>query len=150
MARMPVADDLAEVSARFGAALRQAGLPVGPGRCERFAAAVTVAKPDSLRALYLCALATLVSSKDQARALEAVFVQVFGPIEGQGDERDSGGDQVPGATQQSRAAEDLLAQSALAARTHATAIQSLPPAGDDPDAAAEQEVEHRYLGSTVE
>ena len=25
--------DLAEVSARFGAALREVGLPVGPGRC---------------------------------------------------------------------------------------------------------------------
>jgi len=145
-----VASDLAEVSARFGAALRQAGLPVGPGRCERFAAAVTVAKPASLRALYLCALATLVSSKDQAWLLEAVFVQVFGPIDGQGDPRDAGDDQTPGPTQQSRAAEDLLAQAALAARTHATPIQSLPPAGDDSDAAAEQEVEHCYLGSAVE
>src|SRR5437660_1798925 len=106
MARMPVADDLAEVSARCGAALRRAGLPVGPGRCERFAAAVAVARPASLRALYLCALATLVSSKDQARLLEAVFVQVFGAIDGQADPRDSGGEQAPGPTQQSRAADD--------------------------------------------
>ena len=29
--------DLAEVAARFGAELRRAGLPVGPGRSERFA-----------------------------------------------------------------------------------------------------------------
>ncbi len=48
------ASDLAEVSARFGAALREAGLPVGPGRCERFAAAVTVARPATPRALYQC------------------------------------------------------------------------------------------------
>jgi len=33
---------LAEVAARFGAALRRAGLPVGPGRTERFASAVTL------------------------------------------------------------------------------------------------------------
>src|SRR5216683_3544993 len=72
--------DLAEVSARFGAALRAAGLPVGPGRCERFAAAVTVARPGTPRALYLCALATLVSSKDQAMILRAVFDQVFGGL----------------------------------------------------------------------
>ncbi len=70
-------DDLAEVSARFGAALREAGLPVGPGRCERFAAAVTVARPATPRALYLCALATLVSSRDHAVILRAVFDQVF-------------------------------------------------------------------------
>src|SRR5260221_4222650 len=69
--------DLAEVSARFGAALRAAGLPVGPGRCERFAAAVTGARPTTPRALYLCALSTLVSSKDHALILRAVFDQVF-------------------------------------------------------------------------
>ena len=50
-----MANDLAEVAARFGAALRLAGLPVGPGRCERFAAAVTLARPQTPRALYLCA-----------------------------------------------------------------------------------------------
>ena len=61
-----MASDLAEVSARFGAALRGAGLPVGPGRCERFAAAVSIARPTTTNSLYLCALATLVSSKDQA------------------------------------------------------------------------------------
>src|SRR5580698_2591635 len=73
-----MANDLAEVSARFGAALRQAGLPVGPGRCERFAVAVIVARPATLRALYLCALATLVSGRDEAPVLRAVFAQVFG------------------------------------------------------------------------
>ena len=38
-------DDLALVAARFGAALRAAGVPADPGRCERFASAVTVARP---------------------------------------------------------------------------------------------------------
>src|SRR5260221_13943727 len=72
--------DLAEVSARFGAALRAAGLPVGPGRCERFAAAVTGARPTTPRALYLCALTTLASSKDHALILRAVFDQAFGGL----------------------------------------------------------------------
>ena len=42
--------DLAEVAARFGAELRLAGLPVGPGRSERFANAVTIARPQTLDA----------------------------------------------------------------------------------------------------
>src|SRR5262245_45466465 len=78
--RLSESGDLAEVSARFGAALREAGLPVGPGRCERFASAVTVARPATPRALYLCALTTLVSSKDHALILRAVFDQVFGGL----------------------------------------------------------------------
>src|ERR1035438_7278088 len=77
-----MANDLAEVSARFGAALRLAGLPVGPGRCERFASAVTLARPSTSRALYLCALATLVSSKDEEQTLRAVFDQIFGGLTG--------------------------------------------------------------------
>ena len=61
-------NDLAEISARFGAALRRAGLPVGPGRCERFAAAVTIARPVTLDELYRCALATLVSGRESLTA----------------------------------------------------------------------------------
>ena len=80
-----MSDDLAEVSARFGAALRRAGLPVGPGRCERFAAAVTVVRPATLAALHQCALATLVSSREHAELLTAVFTAVFGPLDGSGD-----------------------------------------------------------------
>jgi uncharacterized protein len=115
VAPVPVADDLAEVSARFGAALRQAGLPVGPGRCERFAAAVTVARPATLRALYLCALATLVSSKDQVQVLEAVFARVFGSAEARAAVPGQRGDpNAPGLTQPPRTAEDLLAKAARA------------------------------------
>ena len=145
-----MADDLAEVSARFGAALRLAGLPVGPGRCERFAAAVTVARPASLRALYMCALATLVSSKDQARVLDAVFVQVFGALDdGLGGAEDRpGGQPAADPAQPSRAAEDLLAQAAQAARDHAAGVQAADD--DEAERPAEQEVEQPYLGSTVE
>src|SRR5262245_66103469 len=91
------AADLADVSARFGAALRAAGLPVGPGRCERFAAAVTVARPSTPRALYLCALTTLVSSKDHALILRAVFDHIFGGLSDHeaGREPDQGGPEGP-------------------------------------------------------
>src|ERR1700729_2917244 len=96
MAELPVAGDLAEVSARFGAALRQAARRAGVGRCERFAAAVTVARPATLRALYLCAQATLVSSRDEAEILQAVFSQVFGPLDGLAGLRGRGGDPAAG------------------------------------------------------
>ena len=49
----PVRGDLALVAARFGVALRAAGVPADPGRSERFARAVTVARPATLRDLYL-------------------------------------------------------------------------------------------------
>ncbi|MHB1432188.1 MAG: hypothetical protein ACYCVZ_08755, partial [Streptosporangiaceae bacterium] len=81
-ASVPAAGDLAEVSARFSAALRAAGLPVGLGRAERFATAVTVARPATRDALYRCALATLTSSRAQAEVLRAVFEQVFGTLTG--------------------------------------------------------------------
>jgi uncharacterized protein with von Willebrand factor type A (vWA) domain len=146
-----VADDLAEVSARFGAALRQAGLPAGPGRCERFAAAVTVARPDSLRALYLCALATFVSAQDQVPLLQAVFAQVFGAPDG-GAGVPEGFDDPRGAgpAQAARTADDLLAQAARAARMHATGVEALPGPDADQAGPPEREIENRYLGSAVE
>jgi uncharacterized protein len=141
--------DLAEVSARFGAALRSAGLPVGPGRCARFAAAVTVARPDTLRGLYLCALATLVSSQDEARLLEAVFSQVFGALAGLTDRRGQQSDSSDPGLKGPHPAADLLAQAAGAARLHADGAEALSDS-DDSDGAADQEVESRYLGSTLD
>ena len=148
------AGDLAEVSARFGAALREAGLPVGPGRCERFAAAVTVARPQSLNALYLCALATLVSSREHGHILRAVFDQVFGDLAGAapaGGVPDHAG--LPG--QPPRPHDDLLAdvaKAAQAARTHAGGTESALRAdsAEDQADAADREVEHRYLGTSAE
>lgn len=144
--------DLAEVSARFGAALRQAGLPVGPGRCERFAAAVAVARPRTRSALYLCALATLVSSKDHALILRAVFNQVFGGLDDPG--RQDGGDGAQLADQQARSTEDLLARAATTARRHAATGPDarLSDGEADADAGTDggKEVEHRYLGTSVE
>jgi uncharacterized protein len=141
-----LAGDLAEVAARFGSALRLAGLPVGPGRCERFAAAVTLARPQTPRALYLCALATLVSGQDQIPTLEAVFSQVFGGLADVAGRLRPGS--APAAAQPPRTLEDLLAQAASAARRHlAGARQPLPA---DAGAEASREVTYRYLGSTAE
>src|ERR1700684_34132 len=109
-----MSDDLAQVAAGFGSALRLAGLPVGPGRCERFAAAVALARPQTSRALYLCALATLVSSKDQIEMLEAVFSQVFGRLADPADRRGNPGPAA--ASQPGRTPQDLLAQAARAAK----------------------------------
>ncbi|MGO8725790.1 MAG: vWA domain-containing protein [Streptosporangiaceae bacterium] len=142
--------DLAELTARFGAALRLAGLPAGPGRCQRFAIAVTVARPATLRALYLCALATLVSSREQAEILHAVFGQVFG---GLADIADLRGDQgAPPAAQPARTPEDLLAQAARAAQQHVIGSDAVPHARPGPDEASGPgpDVEHRYLGSAFD
>lgn len=149
-----MADDLAEVAARFSAALRLAGLPVGPGRAERFATAVTLATPQTLESLYLCALATLVSSKEHGEVLAAVFGQVFG---GLADPADRRGDQSAAqlASRNPRTPEDLLAQAARAARLHASgAPPDAPQLADGGRSTGEpstgQEVENRYLGSSAE
>ena len=146
--------DLAEVAARFGAELRRAGLPVGPGRSERFANAVMIARPQTLDALYRCALATLVSSRDDINVLRAVFNQVFGggledPVGRRAAPTSPAMPLRPPVTP-----EDLLAKAARAAKSHVSDTQSAqtPDAGeDDADAPEpEREIEHRYLGSTVE
>ena len=48
--------------------------------------------------------------------------------------------------------EDLLAKAARAAKSHVSDTQSAPApdAGEDEADAPEREIEHRYLGSTVE
>ena len=146
-----MANDLAEVTARFGAALRLAGLPVGPGRCERFASAVTLARPSTSRALYLCALATLVSSKDEEQTLRAVFDQIFGGLTGPAGARvDPDAAALP--SPPARSPDDLLIDAARAAQLHTGRAQSMPQA--DADAADADppgpELEHRYLGSSAE
>jgi uncharacterized protein len=76
-------DDLALIAARFGAELRAAGVPADLGRCERFAGAVAVARPVTVSGLYLCALATLVASKEHVETLRRVFDAMFGTQPGE-------------------------------------------------------------------
>ena len=144
--------DLAEVSARFGAQLRRAGLPVGPGRCERFATAVTIARPETMDALYRCALATLVSGKDDIDILRAVFSHVFGGLDGLDGGRPGQSPALP--LRPPVSPESLLAKAARAAKSHVSEVApaATPDAGEE-DAGEnepEREIEHRYLGSTVE
>jgi uncharacterized protein len=137
-------DDLAAVAAGFSAALRRAGLPVGPGRSERFAAAVTLVRPATAVGLLDCALATLVSSKDQADLLRAVFAEVFGPVPG---------GLPPGAAAardaKARPQPDALADAASAARAHA-AIRAVEVADAGAADDSGPEVSRPYLGSPVE
>jgi uncharacterized protein len=144
-------DDLAGVTARFGAELRSAGLPVGPGRCERFATAITIARPQSPQALFECALATLVASPDEIVILRAVFSQFFGGLPGLAA---GPGDRGPSLPQRPPSDSDLLARTAQAARMHVEQARpsGTPDATDDSDGSPEsgREVEHRYLGSTLE
>ena len=142
----PVRGDLALVAARFGVALRAAGVPADPGRCERFACAVTVARPATLRDLYLCALATLASSQDHIETLRRVFLEVFGgpadPAAAGGQPRSAG---PPTGHSRTSYVPDLLRDAARAARTHAAQagqpdspqrgpgqLAVRQPAGDDP------------------
>src|SRR5439155_27045310 len=73
----PERTDLAALVSRFGAALHEAGLSVGPDRLERFAWAVTLVRPRRTEELYRCALATLTSDPAQAEVLARVFWAVF-------------------------------------------------------------------------
>ena len=146
-----MANDLAEVAARFGAELRRAGLPVGPGRSERFANAVIIASPQTPDELYRCALATLVSGKDETDVLRAVFNRVFGGLD---DRATRGDDQSSPAMRPPASPESLLARAARAAKSHVSDTEPAPTpeAGEDGQDSPEpeREIEHRYLGSTVE
>ena len=138
--------DLADVAARFGAALRRAGLPVGPGRSQRFAAAITVLRPATRNDLFNCALATLVSSRDDISTLRAVFADVFGPPDAIGALPGLGGGPsgMAGAPQPPR-----LAEAAQVARGHS--VIGVATAGNaDGDAGAERDLARPYLGSLAE
>jgi uncharacterized protein len=142
-----MADDLAELAARFGATLRRAGLPVGPGRSERFAAAVTLVRPQTKRDLFSCALATLVSSKDQADVLRAVFAEVFGALDEPGQVHGAPPEAPapPGSPQRAE-----LASAASAARTHTEILRSVDASEDEEAADAGEEIARPYLGSAIE
>jgi uncharacterized protein len=149
MASLTVAmtDDLAELSARFGAELRRAGLPVGPGRSERFATAVTLVRPETKRDLFNCALATLVSSKDQADMLRAVFTEVFGALDEPGQPPGTPA-AAPGPPGSPPPAE--LRHGPAAARVHTEILRTVDNNGDERESTADEEISQPYLGSAIE
>jgi uncharacterized protein len=71
--------DVATLASALGVALRSAGLPAGPERCERLARAVTVLGASTIAELHACALATMVSDPSQVDTFERVFAEMFGP-----------------------------------------------------------------------
>ena len=84
------------LAARFAAACRCAGLPVGPDRAERFARAVVTVAPSTTRRLRDCALATLVSDADQIPLLDRVFALVFGGLDDPAEQRGDTAEPSPG------------------------------------------------------
>jgi uncharacterized protein with von Willebrand factor type A (vWA) domain len=115
-----VADDVAEVVARFGAALQLAGVSAGAERCERFARAVMLVRPGTGRELRECALATMASSREQVEKVARVFDATFGgagPATMIDGRLVSSGEHQSSVDQEARAA-DTLARAARAAREH--------------------------------
>ena len=110
--------DLALIAARLGAELRDAGVPADPGRCERFARAVPLARPATQYELYLCALATFASGPEQTETVRRVFSDLFGGVDGRAPGQ-SGPEapDLPGPPPQP-APDDLLAEAARAAQEH--------------------------------
>src|SRR3984957_9128644 len=72
------APDYAALAAALATALRGAGLPAGPDRSERLAAALAVMGATAIAELHACALATMVSSPSQIDAFERGFNEMFG------------------------------------------------------------------------
>ncbi|WP_406398730.1 VWA domain-containing protein [Streptomyces sp. NBC_00879] len=84
--------DLPELAASFTAALHSAGIAVGPDRTRSFARALTLLAPSTTRELRHCALATLVSDREQIEPFDAVFREVFGGPADRGAQRGQPGD----------------------------------------------------------
>ena len=81
------AGDLATIAARFAGLLRDAGVPASQERSVRFAAAVDIAHPRTLRELYWLARVTLVDDHTQLDAFDRVFRWLFGGFEDVADRR---------------------------------------------------------------
>src|SRR5580693_1562156 len=72
------APDYAALASALATALRGAGLPAGPDRSERLAAALAVLRATTIAELHACALATMVSGPSQIDVFERVFNEMFG------------------------------------------------------------------------
>ncbi len=79
LARAPLrAPDYAALASAIATALRGAGMPAGPDRSERLAAALSVMRATTIAELHACALATMVSGPNQIDTFERVFNEMFG------------------------------------------------------------------------
>jgi uncharacterized protein len=71
--------DYAALATVLGMALRSAGIPAGPDRCERLGRALVVMRASTLTELHACAMATMVADPSQIEAFERVFAELFYP-----------------------------------------------------------------------
>lgn len=126
--------DGAMVVAGFGAALRAAGLPVGPDRTTRFAQAIATARPRTTRALYWCALASLVSDPTQIEVLDRVFAAVFGGLLDPAEQRgDPNADTVPAPRQRAPRPSHPVAPASVPFGVAEAGQNRSAAAGDHPD-----------------
>jgi len=75
----PTGPDYAALATVLGVALRSAGIPAGPDRCERLGRALVVMRASTLAELHACAMATMVADPSQIEAFERVFAELFYP-----------------------------------------------------------------------
>jgi uncharacterized protein with von Willebrand factor type A (vWA) domain len=95
----PARADLATLAARFAARLRAEGLPAGPERSARFAAAITLIEPATVAEVYWSGLATLVADPAEIDTFDRVFQLVFGALADPAESRgDPNAPTVPGST----------------------------------------------------
>src|SRR5262245_46668983 len=76
---MDAEPDYAALATVLGLALRSAGIPAGPDRCERLGRALVVMRATTVTELHACALATMVADPTQIEAFERVFTELFYP-----------------------------------------------------------------------
>ncbi|WP_281689877.1 vWA domain-containing protein [Pseudonocardia thermophila] len=75
-----MAEQLASFAARLAGACRAAGLPVGPDRAARFAAAVAAVEPSTAERLRHCATATLASAPEHVAAVQRALEEVLAGV----------------------------------------------------------------------
>lgn len=109
--------DLAALCAAFGDLLHREGVAVTPERSSRFAAAVVLAEPTSLRELYWLGRLTLTTSRDQFETYDRSFAQIFRGIVDIAELRSNGGAQAS-------------EQSAPSSQDQAPSPDSATPAGE--------------------
>ncbi len=128
--------DLALIAARLGAELRDAGVPADPGRCERFARAVPLARPATQYEFSLCALATFASGPEHTETVQRVVRELFGAAGGGAAGPPGPRAADPPGPPPRPAVDDLLAEAARAAQEHPAPPPGAPPPGaDGPDGA---------------
>ena len=127
--------DLALIAARLGAELRDAGVPADPGRCERFARAVPLARPATQYEFSLCALATFASGPEHIETVQRVVRELFGAAGGGAAGPPGRQAPDPPGPPPRPAPDDLLAEAARAAQEHPAPPPGAPPPGSGPDGA---------------